>query len=147
MSLITSICWLISSNLTKWSSWDLMVLLPEQKWIIKDQEDLRAQEIIRNLCKSLKVLLVKPNQLKILKIIQFRQVPLLWKNLETISNFSSKRKSKRTIIGKVYQWSLQAQAAQEKDSTKLCNLLDPIKLISILKIHTAYMEQMPILLC
>lgn len=89
----------------------------------------------------------KPNQFKISKIIQFLLVLASCKSLVTIYNSLLRKKSKKMIIGKVYQSFLQALALQVKESIRLWSLLEPTKITFYHKIHIVCMVLMPISLC
>lgn len=140
--LIILTCLLIFLNLIRWLFWGLMGLLLGLKWTIRDQGGLKVQEITRNSCRSYMDSLVKPNLFKISKIIQFLLELALCKSLVTIWNSLSRKKSKKMIIGKVYQSFSQAQVLQAKESTRSCSSSEPTKITFYLKIHIVYMVLM-----
>lgn len=145
--LIILTCSLISSNLIRWSCWVWTGWHLGRKWTIKDREDLKAREIIRNLWKNCMGSLDKPNLLKILRIIRFRLAPASCRNSVITYNFSSRKKYNKMTTGKVYQLFLPAQAPQVKASTKSWNSFEQTKIISMLMTPTVSTVLMPTLSC
>lgn len=94
-----------------------------------------------------KIISILGNLIKILNIIRSHLGLILWKILEIIWNFLSKKKFRKMTIGKICLLSLPTLIHLGKGNIKLWNLLELIFIILIPMIHIVCMGLMRILLC
>ncbi len=131
----------ISSNLTKWSSLPWMVSPHDQKWTIKDPEDLKVPETTNNLSSDFTDTTSKVQTVnKTSKTIQSLQVQNSCKNLMKWFTFSFRKKLKKTITGKMLASFSQDLTAREKASTRSCNGSEQIRTNFRSMIVTVFMD-------
>lgn len=146
---ITSIPLWTYSNLEKWSSWLWMVSLPDLKWTTKEPGDLRVQEITNNLFNDFTATMNKalPTVNRTLRTTQSLQEQNSCKSSMRWSISLSKRRFKKTIIGRILVLYSQDQTVQARVSTRSCNGSGLISISFLRMIVTVCMVQMRIWLC
>lgn len=138
----------IFSNLIKWSSSPWTVSLHDQKWTIKEPEDSKAPETTNNSSKDSTDTTSKvPTVNKTSKTIQFPQVQSSCNNWTKWFTFSSRKRLKKTITGKISVSFLQGPTALVKVSIKSWNGSEQININSHPTTVIVFMEPMPILSC
>lgn len=126
-----------------------MVWLQDQKWTIKDQEDLRAPETTNNLLKDFMGITNKTpaTASKTSKTIQFLQARNSCKNSMKWFTFSFRKRSKKMIIGKISVLFSPALTAQVRVSIRSWNGSEATNISSLQMIAIVCMVQTLTWLC
>ena len=121
-----------------------MVSLQDQKWTIKEQEDLRVPETTNNLLNDFMGIMNKAPVIasRISKTTLFHPVLSSWKNSTKWSTFSFRKRLNKMIIGKISVLFSLDLTVQVRVNTKSCNGSEATSINSHQTIVTACTELM-----